>query len=93
MNRWPGTNSLNLILNAAFSSSVRIEATPDRCEALPDADFVITSVERNRMPLWEQDFRIPQSYGFKAVYGENGGPGAMFHTLRNLNIIMPMQLD
>lgn len=30
------------------------------------------------------DFHIPRRYGFRQVYGENGGPGGMFHTLRNL---------
>ncbi len=35
----------------------------------------------------EQDFRIPLSFGFRHVYGENGGPGAMFHALRNYQLI------
>ncbi|MBN1584210.1 MAG: alpha-glucosidase, partial [Anaerolineae bacterium] len=32
--------------------------------------------------LWEQDWRIPQQYGIRQVYGENGGPGGLFHSLR-----------
>jgi len=74
-------------------SSVTIEATTDRCEALPGADFVITSVTRNRMLLWEQDFRVPLAYGFRHCLGENGGPGALFHALRNYEIILPICRD
>ncbi len=74
-------------------SDIAIEATTDRSEALPGADFVVTAVTVRRMELWEQDFRVPLSYGFRHVLGENGGPGAMFHALRNLEIMMPICRD
>lgn len=60
-----------------------IEATIDRKEALKGASFVISSIEvGNRIALWDQDWRIPQQFGFKQVTGENGGPGGLFHALR-----------
>jgi len=60
-----------------------IEATPDREMALKGADYIIISIEvGDRFKLWEQDWRIPQQYGFRQVYGENGGPGGLFHSLR-----------
>ncbi len=60
-----------------------IEATPDRETALKGADYIIISIEvGDRFELWEQDWRIPQQYGFRQVYGENGGPGGLFHSLR-----------
>ena len=60
-----------------------ISATTDRIEALTDADYVIISIEvGDRFELWEQDWRIPQQYGVQQVYGENGGPGGLFHSLR-----------
>jgi alpha-galactosidase len=60
-----------------------ISATTDRAEALKDADYVIISIEiGDRFELWEQDWRIPQQYGVQQVYGENGGPGGLFHALR-----------
>ena len=74
-------------------SDIRLEATTDRREALPGADFVITAVTARRWELWEQDFRVPLSYGFKHVLGENGGPGAMFHALRNLQLVLPICHD
>lgn len=60
-----------------------ISATTNRAEALQDADFVIISIEvGDRFELWELDWRIPQQFGIQQVYGENGGPGGLFHALR-----------
>lgn len=61
-----------------------VKATTDLDEALTDADFVITAIEVDRYHYWSMDFHIPRRYGFRQVYGENGGPGGMFHALRNM---------
>ncbi len=61
----------------------QIQATTDRSEALRGADFVIISIEvGDRFELWDQDRTVPQQYGIRQVYGENGGPGGLFHSLR-----------
>jgi len=67
-----------------LNRSVKIDASTDLHRALHGADFVITAIEKERYHYWSQDFHIPRRYGFRQVYGENGGPGGMFHTLRNL---------
>ena len=60
-----------------------ISATTNRAEALQGADFVIISIEiGDRFELWEMDWRIPQQFGIQQVYGENGGPGGLFHAMR-----------
>ncbi len=60
-----------------------VTATTNRAEALQGADYVIISIEvGDRFELWEQDWRIPQQYGVQQIYGENGGPGGLFHALR-----------
>jgi len=61
-----------------------INASTDLCAALSGADFVVSAIEVERYHYWSQDFHIPRRYGFRQIYGENGGPGSMFHTLRNL---------
>lgn len=67
-----------------------IESTTERRIALEGASFVINSIEVGpRFKLWDQDYEIPRKYGNKQVYGENGGPGGMFHSLR----IIPPILD
>jgi alpha-galactosidase len=61
----------------------RIEATTDRAAALAGADFVLISIEvGNRFALWDMDWGLPLQYGIRQVYGENGGPGGLFHALR-----------
>ena len=61
----------------------RISSEMDLPAALDGANFVIVSIEvGDRFALWEQDWRIPQQYGIPQVYGENGGPGGLFHALR-----------
>jgi len=62
----------------------QVKATTDLDEAIRGADYVITAIEANRYLYWSQDFHIPRKYGFMQIYGENGGPGGLFHTLRNM---------
>ncbi len=60
-----------------------LAATTNRAEALKDANFVIISIEvGDRFQLWDMDWNIPHQYGVPQVYGENGGPGGLFHALR-----------
>ena len=67
-----------------------ISSTTSRVEALRDANFCIISIEvGHRFDLWDQDWKIPLQYGMKQVYGENGGPGGLFHAMR----IIPPILD
>ncbi|MBN2377937.1 MAG: hypothetical protein JXD22_16180 [Sedimentisphaerales bacterium] len=80
-------------INTHYGNWAQIEATTDRQQALPDADFVIMAVERKRYELWEQDYRVPLAFGFRHVLGENGGPGALFHALRNYEIVLPICRD
>ena len=45
-------------LNQALDAGLAIEATTDRRQALPEADFIITSVAVARMATWKKDFSI-----------------------------------
>ena len=64
--------------SATVTSTTRID------EALPGADAVILAIEINRYFYWAQDFHVPRAFGFRQIYGENGGPGGLFHALRNM---------
>lgn len=75
---------------AAEDLPFTVSATTDRKTALSGAAFVIISIEvGDRFALWDLDWQIPQQYGIQQVYGENGGPGGLFHSLR----IIPPILD
>ena len=72
-------------LNVNFT----IVATTNRKEALKDANFCIISIEiGKRFDLWDQDWKLPLQYGIKQIYGENGGPGGLFHSLRIAPVII-----
>ena len=71
-----------------------IQATTNREEALQNADFVIISIEvGDRFTLWDLDRTIPQQYGIQQIYGENGGPGGLFHALRIVPPILEICAD
>lgn len=81
------------LVKSHVGSDIQIRATTDRTEALPGASYVVTAVSIHRWELWEQDFRVPLSHGFRHPLGENGGPGALFHALRSLELIIPICRD
>jgi len=71
-----------------------LTATTNRKTALKAADFCIISIEvGNRFKLWEQDWKIPLRYGSRQVFGENGGPGGLFHSLRIIPPILAICRD
>ena len=60
-----------------------LSATLSRPEALAGADFCVIAIEAgDRFALWEQDQSTPRDLGLRQVFGENGGPGGLFHSLR-----------
>ena len=77
-------------VNEKLNRKAKIIATTNRDEAIKEADFVICALEKDRNVYWSQDFHIPKKYGFKQVYGENGGIGSLFHALRNIKVIMDL---
>lgn len=71
-------------LNAGAGAPVRIDYSTDPEVAYRDARYVMASAEHNRFEYWHQDYEIPNSYGATQITGENGGPGAVFHSLRSI---------
>ena len=80
-------------LNDAAGTGLVVEATTDRLQALPGAEFVITAIAVKRDELWKLDFQIPIRHGIKQVLGENGGPGGLSHALRNIPIVLDIARD
>ena len=82
-----------LRLNRERDACYRISGTTNRTEALPGADFVILAVAVKRIEMWKIDLAIPLKHGVQHILGENGGPGAIFHTLRNIPPILSICRD
>jgi len=81
------------LMNRKTGAGLKIEHTVDRKEALPGAEFIVMSIEVDRMNRWRMDWEIPFKHGIRQVIGENGGPGGLAHTLRNVPIIMEICRD
>ncbi len=80
-------------LNRAAGAGCELQATTDRRQALPGADFVVVSVAVERERLWKLDWEIPLRHGVRHVLGENGGPGGLSHALRNIPLILDICRD
>jgi alpha-galactosidase len=72
---------------------VDIQSSGARAEALPDADFVVTSVAIDRLATWRTDHELALRHGFPSVLSENGGPGGLSHTLRSVPLMVEIARD
>jgi len=79
-------------LNDEWKSGFIIKSSTNRLDYLKDADYIVLSVAIDREKCWKSDVEIALKYDIHH-YGENGGPGALFHTARNVNLILPILND
>ena len=85
---------LVLRLNREWDAGLVITSSPQRAEVLDAADFVIVSIEAGpREGTWQRDWEIPLQFGVRQPYGENGGPGGLAHTLRQVPEMMAIARD
>ncbi|WP_420633173.1 alpha-galactosidase [Candidatus Palauibacter sp.] len=84
----PRTQAYAESVAVRLGRSVSLSATTDLAEALPGAHAVVLAIEIRRYFYWAQDFHIPRQFGSSQIYGENGGPGGLFHALRNMGPAM-----
>jgi len=75
-------------INENLGRGAKVSTTTELKEALEGADYVIIAVEVDRYKYWSQDFHVPRWYGFDQPYAENGGPGGIFHALRNMTPLL-----
>lgn len=81
-------------LNEQWRAGMTVMATTERSAVLPDADFVVVSVEvPPREPLWRIDWEITNRHGLRQPYGENGGPGGLMHALRQIPPVIDIARD
>jgi alpha-galactosidase len=78
------TRAYAVELQERTGRALPVSATTDLETALVGADYVVMAIELGRYFYWAQDFHVPRTYGFRQIYGENGGPGGLFHALRNM---------
>lgn len=80
-------------LNTEWGSGIKITASQDRRKVLAGTDFVVVSVAVDREKCWQLDFEVTLPLGLRQPYAENGGPGGMAHSLRNIPILLGIARD
>jgi alpha-galactosidase len=80
-------------VSSASGVDYRVTHTTDRKKALEGSQHVIVSFAVKRNELWQQDFEIPLKHGIQHITAECGGPGGLFHTMRNVPILLDIARD
>jgi len=70
-----------------------VEATTDRRAALEGADYVLTMVNVGGLEPFENEIRIPESYGVEQAIGDTLGPGGVFRALRSIPVLVDVAED
>jgi len=81
-------------MNEEWEAGMTITASTHHKDVLAGAAFVIVSIEvPPREKLWRMDWEIPLKHGLRQPYGENGGPGGLMHTCRQIPPFMEIVAD
>jgi len=70
-----------------------VTATTDRHEALDGADYVLTMINVGGLEPFENEIRIPESYGVEQAIGDTLGPGGVFRGLRSIPVVVDIAED
>lgn len=79
--------------NDYMETPITVRSSTDRRELLPGSDYVIISVDTGHYNTWRQDFETPVNFGVRQIYGELGGPGGLFHSLRQIPLHLEIAAD
>ncbi len=74
-------------------ADLTIEATTDRCDVLPGADFVVLSYSVKGVDLREVETVVPARYGVTQSSGDTTGPGGIFRALRSIPGVLTVARD
>jgi alpha-galactosidase len=70
-----------------------VEASTDRTRMLPEADYVINTIEVAGLANVRHDYDIPMKFGVDQCIGDTIGPGGIFKALRTLPAWMDILAD
>jgi alpha-galactosidase len=78
---------------ASADLDATIESTTDRRAALDGADYVIVTINVGEAEHFENEIRIPESYGVEQAIGDTIGPGGVFRGLRTVDPMLDIARD
>ena len=67
---------------AHMGTDTELSASTDRCDVLPGADYVVSTIGVGGRRAWEQDVFIPRKYGVYQPVGDTIGPGGISRAMR-----------
>lgn len=79
--------------NNYMETPITVRSSTNRRDLLPGSDYVIISVDTGHYNTWRQDFETPVNFGVRQIYGELGGPGGLFHSLRQIPLHLEIAAD
>ncbi len=77
----------------ARKAPINLSRHLDRREALPGADFVVTTIAVGGRRAWEQDVFIPRRYGIYQPVGDTIMPGGISRALRQIPAMLAIARD
>lgn len=82
-----------LIDDLGKSAGWSVQATTDRREVLPGADYAVCSIEVSGVDCVAWDNDIPLKYGVDQCIGDTIGPGGLFKGLRTVPVFLDILRD
>ncbi len=68
---------------------VELTSSPNRCDVLPGADYVVSTIGVGGRRAWEKDVYIPRKYGIFQPVGDTAMPGGISRAMR----MVPAMVD
>lgn len=78
---------------AARDADITVESSPERCDLLPGADVVVTTIGVGGRRAWEADFQIPRKYGVFQPVADTAMPGGISRALRMVPAMVDIARD
>lgn len=77
----------------AKQADIELSWSTDRCECLPGADYVVSTIGVGGRRAWEQDVFIPRKYGINQPVGDTAMPGGISRAMRMIPAMLEIVKD
>jgi alpha-galactosidase len=74
-------------------ADIEVERSTERCDLLPGADYVVTTIGVGGRRAWEQDVFIPRKYGIHQPVGDTAMPGGISRAMRMVPAMLEITRD
>ncbi len=77
----------------ARNAAIVVQASTDRCDILPGADVVVSTIGVGGRRAWEADVFIPRKYGVYQPVGDSVMPGGVSRSMRMIPALVGIAKD